>query len=198
MVSVHLNNLPFDEGEVTDQTRNFALGQFMTAWSQVECIYGFLFRELSQINPEIAIIIFDRVGVKEQLEIVTELAERISSEDFRSRATKALSEVQNISKARNKIVHANWGLLNGEPARFWQGLSTARLQALRDDTPRAKSDRQNYVFTLPNLRDLTERCLKLRAELESIHDRITLERLNEPPPPFAHGWPFRPDKDPTR
>ncbi|RWP46724.1 hypothetical protein [Mesorhizobium sp.] len=192
MASIIYNNIPFDEGDLKNTETNFALGQFMTAWSQVESLCGFLFRELSQIRYEIANTIFDRIGAREQIEILAELIELITATEQRASAATAIKEVEEIAKARNKIVHAGWGLLGGEPARFWHGITSARFREITSDTPKGKADRVRFIYTLSDIVQLTDRCVIVRQTMESILHAITLERIHARRAEDADRWPRGP------
>lgn len=197
MASIIYNNIPFDENELRDHATNFALGQFMTAWSQAESLCGFLFRVLSQISYEIANTIFDRVGTREQIEIVAELIESMPDPDRRARGVAALKEVEDISKARNKIVHAGWGLFNGEPARFWHGITSARFEEIRGETPKGKSDRERFIFTISDISNLTQRSVSAREQLETLLHEITLEQFHARRAQDVDRWPRHLGRDPT-
>ncbi|MGJ8570632.1 MAG: hypothetical protein ACSHXI_08030 [Hoeflea sp.] len=197
MANIIYNNIPFDENELSHHGTNFTLGQFMTAWSQVESLCGFLFRELSKIEYEIANVIFDRVGVREQIEIITELAESITDPRLRTEAAISLKEVEAISIARNKIVHAGWGLFNEEQARFWHGITSARFDQIARETEKGKADRVRFIFTLTDITHLTERSLGVRQRLESVLHGITLERVHARRAQDADRWPFPPNIAPN-
>lgn len=198
MPSIIYNNLPFDEADLTNSDTNFTLGQFMTAWSQVESLCGFLFRELSQIRYEVANIIFDRVGVREQIEILAELVVNIEDTSRMEIASAAVKEVEALSKARNKIVHAGWGLYNMEPARFWHGITRQRFSEIGSNTPRGKADRERFIFTLSDIVAATERCVTVRETLEQILRETSHERLHTRRATDADRWHSRPNTAPSR
>ncbi|TPN60017.1 hypothetical protein FJ981_00325 [Mesorhizobium sp. B1-1-4] len=179
MAGIMYNNIPFDENDLSNPDTNFALGQFMTAWSQVESLCGFLFRNLSQIGYEIGNIIFDRVGAREQIEILTELIHLMPNAEQRESASKAMKEVESLSRARNKIVHAGWGLFNGEPARFWHGITNAHFDGIATDTAQGKADRERFIFTLPDIATLTGRSVSVRQTLESILQELKEKQRRE-------------------
>lgn len=174
MASIIYNNIPFPENALTDQNSNFILGQFMTAWSQVESLCGFLFRELSEIDPNKATIIFDRIGTREQTDIVKELLE--TSDDLSEHAA-LLDRAQTISVARNKIVHAGWGLIDGEPARFWHGITSKNFEDIVGETPKGLSARQRFIFSLGEISALTTECTSLRDDLQNaLHQAFQKKR----------------------
>lgn len=179
MPGILYNNIPFDEADLTSQDSNFALGQFMTAWSQVESLCGFLFRDLSNVGYEIGTIIFDRVGVREQIEILAELAALMPNAEQRESALVAMKEVEFLSKARNKIVHAGWGLFNGERARFWHGITNAHFDGISADTAKGKADRGRFIFTLSDIATLTGRSISVRQTLEAILQEVEKEKRRE-------------------
>ena len=74
MPGIFYNNLPLDTADLSDQASNLALGQFMTAWSQVESIIGFLFAELCGAKHEPARIILDEVQATDRIIILRRLA----------------------------------------------------------------------------------------------------------------------------
>lgn len=193
MASIIYNNIPFDPNDLSDHEPNFVLGQFMTAWSQVESLCGFLFRDLSEIRFEIATIIFDRVGTREQTEIVTELIDMIEDGQLRDMARKALVEVEALSKARNKIVHAGWGLYAGERARFWHGISTSRLIEIGRDTDRGRADRARFIFTLNDIRALTTRCVATRDAMQEVLAATLQEKWQRQRASDARRWQPHPD-----
>ena len=176
MASIIYNNIPFDPSDLRSHGTNFALGRFMTAWSQTESLCGFLFRELSQIRHEIANIVFDRIGTREQIEILAELAALIPDNGRSSRAAAALKEVEYISKARNKIVHAGWGQFNGEPARFWHGVTRGHFNEISQESTKGKADRVRFIFTISDIDALTDRCVAVREHLETLLDEIVSEK----------------------
>jgi hypothetical protein len=173
MARIVSNNAPFPEDDLTDPERNFALGQFMTAWSQVESMYGFLFRELAEIPSDSSSIIFDRVGVREQLEIVQALSDAKLDGDDKTKAETILDQVEKISVLRNKIVHAGWGKINGESARFWNGLTGRNLEEIAGDTQKGLSLRERYIHTISHMTNLTARCTGLRDQLYPIVQRAS-------------------------
>lgn len=166
MVSIFYNNIPFEEEDLTGNDHNFVLGRFMTAWSQVESLCGFLFRELAGLDHNIGPIIFDRVGTREQIEIVGALLE--NSDELAEHAL-LLEKAQKISVSRNKIVHAGWGKLDGEPARFWHGITTKHWDSMvGDDDGKARATITKYIFTTTDMARLTEECVSLRDELSAV------------------------------
>lgn len=177
MASIIYNNIPFNPDDLSNIENNFALGQFLTAWSQTESICGFLFRELSQISYAIANTIFDRIGVREQIEILTELVATIPDAERNERALMALKEVEELSKVRNKIVHAGWGQFNGEAARFWHGITSSRLSEISQESPKGKADRIRFIFTISEIAALTTRNANVRSKLEILLNEIINERL---------------------
>lgn len=198
MASIIYNNIPFDPAELSNPDTNFVLGQFMTAWSQTESLCGFLFRELSQISYEIANTIFDRIGTREQIEILAELVDLIPDGDRNSRAAVALKEVEDISKARNKIVHAGWGLFNGEPARFWHGITSARFSEICQESPKGKADRARFIFTITDIATLTKRSVTVREQLETLLHEIARERHHARRAQDVDRWPSHRDTGPTQ
>jgi len=165
MAGIILNNIPFDPNNLADDERNAALGRFMTAWSEVEVVCGFLFRGFANLEADIGGAIFDRVGVREQIDILGALVE-LSDDPAAAALPGLLDEANNLSKARNKLVHASWGLFNGQPARFWQGLTSSHLSRISEETAKGKSERVKFIFTLSDLGDLTRRCTAVRSKLE--------------------------------
>jgi hypothetical protein len=180
MASIILNNLPFDQSDLDDPVRNIALGRFMTAWSQAEVVWGFLFRKFLDLDYEVSSIVFDNIGVKEQLEIVSCLAEFLKNDHEVALLKMVTDEVKSISVMRNKIVHSSWGLFDGEPARFWRNLTSANFEEVQSGSQRGKSYLGSRIFTVTSLNLLTERTVKAREALEE-----ALETIH--PEPGPHG-----------
>jgi len=170
----------------------------MTAWSQTESLCGFLFRELSQISYEIANTIFDRIGTREQIEILTEFVDLIPDPERKGRGTSALKEVEDISKARNKIVHAGWGLFNGEHARFWHGITSARFSEICQESPRGKADRTRFIFTISDIAALIARSVAVREQLETLLHEIGRERFHARRAQDVDRWLSHPGRDPIQ
>ncbi|PZO00718.1 MAG: hypothetical protein DCF29_16545 [Alphaproteobacteria bacterium] len=176
MPSILLNNIPFDDSDLEDE-RNVVLGKFMTVWSQVETLCAFHFRKLAQAQEGLAQIIFDHVGMREQIDILSDLAETLPQEDDRDRMLRLMKDVDGLSVKRNKIVHASWGLFDHEPARFWRSLTAQNLNEIMEQTQKGKSLRTSRIFTTTDLRGLINYGLALRAELEAALQEISV--INE-------------------
>lgn len=172
MPNVYLNNIPFDPEFLADTEANAALGRFMTVWSQIEVMCGFIFRSMTGFRAEFTIVFQDNVDVKEQIAIVQELSESVADQSARQDLVAAMGKVQTMSTKRNKIVHASWGRLDGVPARFYNGLSHSRIQELFRGTQRGKTYPGTWVFTVAHLNQLTIDGVALRDELEALVDRV--------------------------
>lgn len=167
MAGIVLNNLPFDEADLADPMRHIALGRFMTAWSQVEVVWSFLFRKFLDLSPQIALVVSDKVKINTQLAIVRELIEYLPQEDDRSALGTAISTLEKIASKRNKIVHSSWGLLNGEAARYDHALSSDKMEEVMNETPKGNSIRANHIFTIRDLEEITSATVSLRDNLEN-------------------------------
>lgn len=148
MAAIVLNNVPFPASDLEDEAPNLALGRFMTAWSQVEVVCNHLFRHLAGLDSDVATIVFDNVGTKEQLAMLSELCESLPDATQRQEVSTSLKSAQEFGVKRNKLVHASWGYLNGELARFWSGLTSAHLKEIQSDSQRAKAMSRNSCSPL--------------------------------------------------
>lgn len=168
MANIILNNLPFDDSDLQDDTRNVSLGRFMTAWSQAEVVWGFIFRKFLDLHVEVGMVVFDAIGVKEQLEIVSTLGDFLKTPSERDALAKATQDLKSLSLKRNKIVHSSWGLYDGEAARYWRGLTHIHLSEIMNESPKGKSLRTERIFTVTDLANLTAYVVQTRKELEHI------------------------------
>jgi hypothetical protein len=161
------NNLPFPESDLSDEMPNLALGRFMTIWGQIEVVCNFLFRRITDLEPDVSTIIFDNVGTKEQIEMLVSLCDFLPIPEQKDRIITLLDRTREFGIKRNKIVHASWGLLDGEPARFWSGMTSAHSDEIRRQTQKGKSLLQKFVFSASTLEALTAEMVSLREELEA-------------------------------
>jgi len=169
---------------------NRSLGAYMTAFSELETAVYLAFSRMAGLEPEASRIIFDKIGNREQIEIVSELAlidKRLTS-DF-TNLKKMLSE---CSSRRNKIVHGSWWLIDGVPARVWNGVSTKDRENISGPSDKAVSNRKRFAFTLEQIeaasgecKDLSNEVLKIVGEIshqiiakagERIFDRVARAR----------------------
>ena len=176
MPGIFYNNLPPDTADLSDQASNLALGQFMTAWSQVESIIRFLFAELCGAKHEPARIILDEVQATDRIIILRRLA-AIADDATRRSLEPLISQADTLSKRRNRIVHAGWGRLTGARARFWHGLTIADFTEIHGDTPKGQSLRTKSIFTINDIVVLTGKAATLARELKSAHSRLSSARL---------------------
>jgi hypothetical protein len=154
MAVIVYNNIPHDPGDLTDNLSNFALGQFMTAWSQVEAITGFIFSELCGAPYETARIIIDEVPAKDRITILERLA-AIADDATSSVLSPLLLQMVVLAQRRNRIVRAGWGMLSGKRARFWHGLTSADFDQIVNETPKGQSLRAKSIFTIDDMSKLT-------------------------------------------
>lgn len=164
MPSLMYDNIPFPESDMAP-VANKALGRFFTAWGQVEVVYGMMFRDLCSMDSDIGGIVFEKIGVREQLDILDEIAELVEDNELRAKMASCLKAVREISVARNKIAHSRWGLIGGEPARFWVGITRMQSRAIAHEESRGVTWRARFIFTVPEIRELTQRCADRRDEL---------------------------------
>jgi hypothetical protein len=167
MPSIILNNLPFPESDLSDEMPNLALGRFMTIWGQIEVVCNFLFRRITDLESDVSTIVFDNVGTKEQIEMLVSLCDFLPRPEQKDHVIKLLERTREFGIKRNKIVHASWGLLDGEPARFWSGMTSAHFDEIRRQTQKGKSQVQKFVFSAGTLEALTAEMVALRQELET-------------------------------
>ncbi|MCA0015875.1 hypothetical protein LB561_22035 [Mesorhizobium sp. B292B1B] len=170
MVGIILNNLPFPESDISEERPNLALGRLMSAWGQIEVVCNFLFRRLTDLHLDAATIVFDTVGNKEQIEILTGLAELLPNAAQRDALSILLSSVKAFSIRRNKIIHANWGTLSGEPARFWSGLTSTHFDEIWSGSQKGDGYLQNLVHTVTRLEGIVSDMVQLRLKLEKALD----------------------------
>ena len=170
----------------------------MTVWSQIQGICGFLFKEFTGIPPETAQIIFDRIGTKEQIEILDAIFATFQDENERASGERLMRQVEAISVRRNKIVHSGWGLYNGEVARFWHGLTSAHFDEIMRETPKGKSQRERFIFTLTDLNRLTGHGNDVANMLEGFLHVALQKRHERRSSPSGHRPPFPPAQGPQR
>ncbi|AZO29999.1 hypothetical protein [Mesorhizobium sp. M1B.F.Ca.ET.045.04.1.1] len=170
MPSIILNNIPFPDTDISDDHPNLALGRLMTAWGQIEVVCNFLFRRLTDLHVDAATIVFDIVGNKEQIEMLIGLTELLPREDQRKVLSDLLSSVKNLSTKRNKVIHASWGKLDGNPARFWSGLTSAHFDDIMSGSQKGGSHLQNHVHTVPQIESIFSKMVELRGQLEQALD----------------------------
>ncbi|UVK51883.1 hypothetical protein DBIPINDM_005206 [Mesorhizobium sp. AR02] len=188
MVGVVLNNLPFPESDILDERPNLVLGRLMTAWGQIEVTCNFLFRKLTDLHLDAATVVFDTVGNKEQIEMLIGLAGFLPRADQREAFSGLLSSVKTLSIKRNKVIHASWGTLDGEPARFWSGLTSTHLNEIMSGSQKGGGYLQNHVHTVTRLDGILSEMVQLRHELQNALDfefphgpasRLRRERYDE-------------------
>ena len=166
MASLIFNNLGFDFRPHGLEAANTALGAYMAAWSELENACSFAFADLAGLNSSVSTIIFDRVGTREQIEILVALIEASDAVDDPTKGRVA--EFQKASVQRNKIVHAAWGLYNDQIARFWNGITSANTDDLVNETPKGKSLREKNIHNLADLERERARCVDLQEVAETI------------------------------
>lgn len=179
MPNIVLDNLPFPQEDMDDERRNVCLGRFMTAWAQVEVVCSFLFRELTGARSENALIIFDRITTNEQIKIVRELANQIADETVRTALVDEMKNVENESEKRNKIVHARWGAFDGEPARFWNGMTRENINDIVNEMGKAISLRSKNIHTIEDIDTLTASLLVRRDNLHGYLGKVGDFTYNE-------------------
>ncbi|WP_155983376.1 hypothetical protein [Nitratireductor aquibiodomus] len=118
------------------------------------------------MDANISTIIFDNVGNKEQIEMLLEFAEFMPNDADAARITEHIRTAKTISVQRNKIVHASWGLLDSEPARFWSGLTSAHFDRIMDGGQKGNSMLEKFVFPVSRLKKLTKETILLRGLLQ--------------------------------
>jgi len=188
MVSIVYDNLPFPESDLASDEQNRELGRFFTAWGQIEVAYGFIFRELTQIDRDIGSIIFEKIGVKEQLEVLDELADLIAKPEAQKQLLLGISSARALSAFRNKLAHSRWGAFDGEPARFWMGLTEAHVQEIQNGTDKGKSHRAKFIMTLSDIKRLVKEAISARDILLKLHEALLLERLQLIGQPGGQPW----------
>jgi hypothetical protein len=181
MASIVYNNLPHDPADFTDQASNFALGQFMTAWSQLEAVIGVLFAELSGIPREKADIIIDEVPNKDRITILERMA-AISDDATRTALGPLISQTRTLGERRNRIVHAGWGTFNNERARYWHGLTSADFDEIWKETSKGQSLRAKGIFTMGDLARLSAEAVVLKDRLYTVYSTLAVIRCDNQRP----------------
>ena len=166
MSSISKGNLPFPSWELTSIEANETLGKFVTAWGQVETVCSFIFNALSEVPATARLTLFGWVQTYEQIQILSALAEETDESALRD----AISEVKDLSEKRNRIIHAEWGTIDGKEARFWRGLTIKALDQIAKETN--PSRRTGSVFTLQEIKAFTENAVSLRDKLIEINQNI--------------------------
>jgi len=177
MANIFHNNIPDPQSDLNNEKANVALGRFMTAWSQIEGMCGFLFCEIAQLDPKATRIIFDRIGSREQISILRALVDGIVIADERDRIADLMDRVEKLSEKRNKIAHGSWGTYNGESTRFWQGMTSSNFEDVVMETPKGQSLRVKNLHTITDLEALIGACVVLRDTLYSELGRIVMRNV---------------------
>jgi len=172
MPGLSYDNIPFPDSDMAPGP-NKALGRFFTAWGQVEVVYGMIFRDLCGMDRDMGQIVFEKIGVREQLDILDDMTELIADDHLRTALETALQAIRAISVARNKIAHSRWGLIDGEPARFWVGMTNAQSTAIWRNEGRGPTWREKFIFTVPQIQALTESCVTQRDVLHTVLGTLT-------------------------
>lgn len=159
------DNLPFPASDLDDDNQNRALGRFFTAWGQVEVTYGFIFRELCGLSASVATTMFEKIRVRDQLDILDDIVEMIADDSFRQVLADTLAAVRNLSVARNKLAHSRWGFIDNESARFWVGMTAEQAQAIAFGDQKGAALRERFIFTVAEIDTLTNACLTQRDAL---------------------------------
>lgn len=168
MAVIEYNNFPFEAKFIDGAAHNEAFGRFFTAWSQVETAYCFVARQLTAMEPTIVSTLLDKARTTEVLEIITRLVGEMADQPRKQPLLGALASAKELSIKRNKLVHAGWGLFNSEIARFSHELTTEDFMEIANESQKGKSKRQNRVFTVQDIEQLTAKCIKTRDELTEL------------------------------
>lgn len=181
MPSLIYDNLPFPETDLSSTPNNRALGRFFTAWGQVEVVYGMIFRELCNLAHDIGAIVFEKIGVREQLDILDDMIELIDDNDLRGGLAVSLIAVRKISVSRNKIAHSRWGTIDGQSARFWVGITTAQASDIAGEQRKGPTWRNKFIFTVDQINALTNECVaerdNLTQRLHALHEKRIQQAL---------------------
>lgn len=107
---------------------------------------------------------------RDQLNILKRLVDFLPIEDDKILLASILREIDEISVKRNKIVHSLWGTFNGEPARYHRDLTFSKIEEIMYETDKGKSLRGSSIFTVADLKQLTEQTVRLRdALIQALH-----------------------------
>jgi len=156
MASIVHNNHFVGFAEEDNRERDLVLGSYMSAVSNLETVVRLTFRKLSGIDGDKSNIIFDRIGAKEQNEIIGEFiaSDKSISEEFSGIA----KNLDLCAKHRNEIVHATWGVIDGLVARFWSGLTEEHFEHIVAETDKGNSLRGRHIFTLEQIGKAKAEC----------------------------------------
>lgn len=183
MASIVYNNLPFEENMIAGEAHNFALGRFITAWSQVEASYCAVARRLTNAEPTLIAALLDKARTREVLEILSIISHDIDDHNIKSELISLVERCQKISVKRNKIIPAGWGQYNGIMARFSHDLTMHDFEEIMLETQKGRGKRETRIFTVPDIETATEQCTNIRDGLlclaPHLPDRAESQRERE-------------------
>jgi hypothetical protein len=126
---------------------------------------------LCSVGGDAAITIFENITKKEQIVIIEGFVELVFDENDRKRLASLVERMKGFSTQRNKIVHASWGTIDGEPARFSLILTYSNLTEILSGSQKSRSHLDKHIFTVARIDKLTEEGIKLRNDLEkAVHE----------------------------
>lgn len=164
MASILLNNIPFPDSDM-DAGPNASLGQFMTAWSQVEVVCGHLMFAMAKVpfadkDPEFQAV--------ESRDDVDRLKKKMATDAIAGPYAGLADDFRSLFDRRNRIVHAVWGKLSGEPARFWHSLSNEDYDLIGSESPDGLRLRATCIHTVADLIQLTADCTRIWRALNDV------------------------------
>lgn len=177
-VAVVLDMWPFPTDHLHGESHNLTLGRFMTAWSQIEIVCRALFQAAIHVDDDQANIIFDNVSAKDQIIILRNMVSYLTSHDGDDgeKLARLLDEVKVLSTTRNRIIHARWGSLHGEIARFWFGITADQVSLMVIEGEGAASCRTK-IFTVPEITAATERCAQVGEGLSQQLSNVIRQQM---------------------
>lgn len=144
---------------------NLAIGRFLTAWGEVEGAYMAAFINLSGLKLNHLSFYLDRVRTREMLDLTLDLCAQYEDRRIAEAITPLIERASALSAKRNQIVHAGWGMLDGEPALFYHQLTQQNLLEIMQGTQRGLAKHRRLIFTVAEINEASAEAISIRDGL---------------------------------